>query len=366
MTWLTNKLQPTRTHGADVDPLTSAHAFKLSSSDEVRTLPALNVRLHIDDYYDTLGREQVALYEAQSEEQCREVTATAAGVLAQATTDAGLVATLTTRVEEDEAQLQHTHRVLDPLRTRRPGDIKRYKVTQVGLLLGDITGITGAAILFGELVALAFVQAIAVGVAMITIGMVASEVKHTRLRRQRAGAVLPADGDRFAHLLASDEAGEHIVRWVLITATVALGLVGVGIFALRAAIEGTTAGLVFGSLAMVTMLGSAANSYVFADDIDDVVQIMEARQRDNIKTLQALSRSTALALIGKAENVATGIRAENERRGEAASLHCQAAATAVKIHNPAIAGHGNEIHDDDESIASLLHLLDSSDPEDAA
>jgi hypothetical protein len=117
-------------------------------------------------------------------------------------------------------------------------------------------------------------------------------------------------------------------------------LLAVGIFALRAAVEGSASGLTFGLLAAATAIGSGLLGYSAADEVADLLATTAKRVRRAEARYQALAGAAPLRVRAEADEAARSIRAEYEHRGHAASKRMKSLGWRVQRRNPQIVGHG--------------------------
>ena len=227
--------------------------------------------------------------------------------------------------------------------TRRPsGEKLPYYLRWALILGGDVAGVAGAAILLGETVALGVLQAIASGTAAITGGLLAQEVRDSRLarKREKLPRELTDDERRFAHLFRGGDGGEPIVKWIVAAATLIGMLIAVSIFALRYSTEGSTAAWAFGLLAAAVALASWANVYHYTDEASDLIEARRADYVRELKRLKRLLKARDVSEHAAALAMATSIEAEAASRGLAAQRAVEATGAQLLNEHADVAGHG--------------------------
>lgn len=292
--------------------------------------------------FDQLVAEQKPLWTALGEKVARPFT-----VLAAKWKCRSEVANRQIDVQQDEldkakADLDLHNDALQGHTRREPHAKAMYLLRWGLLLLGDIAGIAGAAILLGEIVDLAVLQAVASAIAAVTAGIVGNDIRDARLarRRERDLTTLPNEHRKFAWVFSGADIGEKIVTAIiLVGVTITLLIIG-GIFALRAGVEGSLGGVVFGCLAGAICLASALNTYHYADEIADLLDHAYERYLRSSRRLAKLSNSKAIATYDAATAEATSIKIEHAERGAAGALKIAALKHGVSRQNPAVMGHG--------------------------
>jgi hypothetical protein len=208
------------------------------------------------------------------------------------------------------------------------------------LLLGDIAGIAGAAVLLGEIPYLAVLQAVASAIAAVTAGLIGNDIRDARLARRRAREKLAPEHQTFAWVYSGADGGEKIVKAMVCAAIVITLLIGVGIVTLRAGVEGSLGGTVFGCLAIAICLASALNSYTYTDEIADLLDHAYSRYEQALTKLAKLAKSKPVARYNAAIGEVTSIKAEHTQLGIAGALHYEALKYGISRGNPAVMGHG--------------------------
>lgn len=299
-------------------------------------------RFWTDEMVDELYEEQRKHFEAKGESESRpaQVRAEALRAPAEAAQEESK------RTEEIAAEAkQRYNAVLEALgkyRRRAPHDKPRYYGVTALLLGGDVTAVAGAAVIFGEIVWMAILMALASGTAAVTSGLLAAEIKDSRLARKRKKDPkgLTSEEKPFAHLLRGGDEGEKIVKYVLPGGLTISLLVFGTVLALRSTTEGTAAGLSYGCLATAIALASWVNTYFFTCEVSDLIDSYYADWRKAEKRLDKATHDKALRTHLLSLREAESIRRENAAKGEAAAHRIKAEGYGILVRSTGIAGHG--------------------------
>lgn len=298
--------------------------------------------LHVENELDAFGREQEPLWKAEGILQSRPAMVAHSGLKAQAESAVHLSRRHRRLVKRAQRRFERTVAALSPFVRRKEGQKAWFMVRTGLLLLGDVAGQAGAQIYYGEIPELALVQALAAGVAVVTAGLVGSEIKDMRMadKRKIDRANLTKQQEPFAHLFDGTDDGTHIVKALVYTGATVGMLISTGIFALRSTIDGPLSGLVYGALAAGIAASSFISSYIVTDEIADAIDTAEKDYERTLKRQTKLAASTPLktALERIAED--ESIRYEHEVRGQAALLTYEGLKHRVLRRNPGVAGHG--------------------------
>lgn len=332
------------------DVLEEADEVSLQRVDEAKAVPRPSDigSLYLEEEYDERADAQPDLFAAEGTRQSAPPQATADSLSKPAADQDYAVELQQGQVTDTAQSLQTARKVLRPLTRRGPKEKRMKSLRTFGILLGDITGVTGAAIMLGEIPLLAIIQAIAVGTAGITSGLLAAEIKDARQARKRqkddaAIANLSDDDKVFAHLFRGPDEGEFIAKLMVYGGLFLVLLIFGGIMALRSTTEGLIAGIVFGCLAAAVALASWANNYFYADEVADLLDNYETDYRSNISLYEKLSLGKTRIDQAHAATTAQSIKDEFTRRGEAARHQMQAAKARALRGNPGVAGHGRPV-----------------------
>ncbi|WP_147130921.1 hypothetical protein [Nocardia ninae] len=304
--------------------------------------PTTVSEFYVEKEFDDLGIEQLRGHTATGEAAAAKPAATAAGLDPARQTGHSLIGANWPIVTAARDRSSRLEAVLGPFAKRRRGSRWGYFVCLLLLLLGDIAGLGGAAISYGEVPALALMQATSASVATVLAGMVGTEFKYLKQAQERRNdnGTLPAELEPYRALLLGPLAGRKYVMAASIVAALIALFVAVGIFALRAAIEGQTSGYVFGALAIGIALGSWINSFRYADAVADKIEAARQDYRRELRAHARLARSLPLALAERFLEQARLIRLHHKFEGEAAHAQVMAAKYLALQQSPTVVGHG--------------------------
>jgi hypothetical protein len=334
---------PTRRH-LDFDPFDELLEAQLKAIDEATAIPRPNAigKFYLEEAVEKKAAEQPPLAAARGEADARPWQVKAAGSEYRAGVVASYVDGQREVVANARDRLEVTARALGAYARRGSGERFPYYLRWALILGGDVAGVAGAAILLGETVELAVLQAVASGTAAITSGLLAQEVKDSRLARKREKMPRDLTGEerRFAHLFGGGDDGERIVKWV-VTAGILIGtLIAGSIFALRLSTEGSTAAWAFGLLAAAIALASWANVYHYTDEASDLIEARRAEYTRELKRLKKLLKDRDISERDAATARATSIKTEAVSRGLAAQNAVEAAGAQLLNDRADVAGHG--------------------------
>ena len=328
----------------DLDALDDLLELQLREIDEAKAIPRPNgiAKLYLEEAVEKKAAEQPLLWAARGEADARPWQRKAAAFEYAATVATSSVAAQQEVVGNARDRFELTARTLGTYTRRAPGEKLPYYLRWLLILGGDVAGVAGAAILLGETVALGVLQAVASGTAAITSGLLAQEVKDSRLARKREKMPrdLTSDERRFAHLFRGGDSGEGIVKLVVLTGTLIGALIAGSIFSLRLSTEGSTAGWAFGLLAAAIALASWANVYHYTDEVSDLIDARRADYTRELKRLERLLKADGIAEYDAAIAQATSIRAEAASRGLAAQRAVEATGGQLLNEHADVAGHG--------------------------
>jgi hypothetical protein len=328
----------------DFDPIADLLEVQLRAIDEAKAIPRPNgiEKFYLEEAVEKKAAEQPLLWAARGEAGARPWEAKAAAsehaarvVISSIAAQQGVVADACDRFEL-------TARTLGAYTRRAAGEKLPYHLRWLLILGGDVAGVAGAAILLGETVALGVLQAVASGTAAITSGLLAQEVKDSRLARKREKMPrdLTTDERRFAHLFRGGDSGERIVKLVAVAGVLIGALIAGSIFALRVSTEGTTAGWAFGLLAAAIALASWANVYHYTDEVSDLIEARRVDYTRELKRLKAMSKAGDVSEHDAAIAQAASIKAEALSHGLAAQRAVEATGGQLLNDHADVAGHG--------------------------
>lgn len=297
---------------------------------------------YVEQEYRARAAEQEASWPAQGERAARPHQSQAQGLAPYAAAVEQLLPEKQGEVREARADYQHAVRVLMPYTRREPGGKLRYWLCWLVLWFGDTAGIWSAAITNGDVPYVAFGQSFSAGLAAACAGLVAVELKDRRMARarQRDPESLNKDELRYIQLFRVSDAGQGIVKLIGLLSLLVVGLVGVGIYALRTSIEGDASGLTFGLLAAATAVGSGLVGYASADEVADLLGRYQKRLARAEAAYLKLARSDVLRQQAVAEETARSIHAEHKLLAQAAARFMEFLSWRVQRNNTGVFGHG--------------------------
>ncbi|HSX65935.1 hypothetical protein [Nocardioides sp.] len=291
-------------------------------------------------YATELARNEDAAGVAAS----RRATVAAAGMGAQADDARRLTTMHVSEVERAVAAYSAAHDDLGSFVRRRPKDNRRYSVTRWVLLGADTGAVLGALIYVGEVPLLALGTALAVGLSGVTAGMVGGDVRELKLARERRALVESDQIDsaivrRYPRLFGPAAPDKDTYGLAIKGALVVVLFVGLGIFGIRAALEGLL-GVAFFGFAMAVALASFISSWAHADDVADVLEVLEARMSMALARQRALAGAPQPSAQDAHAAEAASIQSEHQIRGEAKAAGVRALKHEVYRRHPQIFGHG--------------------------
>lgn len=230
----------------------------------------------------------------------------------------------------------------DALVRRHPRERSWYHARMILFLMGDLVGVAGGLIILGEVPVLAIIQAVAAAVAAVTSGLLGGEVKDCRLARQRRRDPdsLPEEHKRHAHLFQGPDDGEYMAKMMVLGSLTIVVLLGIGIFMLRSATEGSDAGAFFGLIAVAVAAGSWVSCYAYTDDLADKVEQAEHQVHRTMAHHQKLMALPARSIVAQADATAGSIEKEYDDLGWAAYRRVMATVYGWHADRPTIFGHG--------------------------
>jgi hypothetical protein len=327
-----------------MNPIDDLPEAQLRAIDEARAIPRPDgiEKFYLEEAVEKKAAEQPLLWEARGEADARPWRMKAAASEHAAMVVTSSVAAQQELVANAREHYELTARTLGGYTRRAPGEKVPYYLRWLLILGGDVAGVAGAAILLGETVELGVLQAIASGTAAITSGLLAQEVKDSRLARKREKVPrdLTSDERRFAHLFRGRDSGERIVKVVVTAGALIAVLIAGSIFALRYSTEGSTAAWAFGLLAAAVALASWANVYHYTDEVSDLIDARRADYTRELKRLETLPKAGGISEHHAALAQATSIKAEAASRGLAAQKAVEATAGQLLNEHSDVAGHG--------------------------
>src|SRR5919202_5343902 len=221
----------------DVDPIDELLDAQLRDIDAARAIPRPDGihKFYLEEAVEKKATEQPPLAAARGEADARPWRLKAAEFEFRTAVMTSYIDGQREVVANARERFELAARTLGVCTRRASGEKLPYYLRWLLILGGDVAGVAGAAILLGETVALGVLQAVASGTAAITSGLLAQEVKDSRLarKRERTPRDLTSDERRFAHLLSGGDSGERIAKVVALTGVLIGALIAGSIFALR-------------------------------------------------------------------------------------------------------------------------------------
>ncbi|ANQ73240.1 hypothetical protein BS618_16820 [Rhodococcus erythropolis] len=327
------------------DHLSNARSNRLIPVDNASAIPRPPT---IGDTYGELAWDaqsvaQEHLFKSEAERISRVDSARHSALSPYANESGHLIAENRSVVSEARKRFLLTGAALSPWR-RRKGSGWGYRLRACALCVGEVMGPANAAIIFGDIPALAILQAVSAGTATITAGLTGAEFKHLHLSAERKREK-PEDvsGDLMPYQHLFDGSGLRARRYATIALasglTVGL-LVASAIFSLRAALDGSAVGVAFGSLALAVTVASFINSYCHADPVSDLIDEAHGQYRKELRAHRRLTARPLLLFVGRAKERSRSITAEQHHRGDAASSHLTALSYESLTGSPDVVGHG--------------------------
>ncbi|PPF20835.1 hypothetical protein [Rathayibacter sp. AY1A7] len=304
--------------------------------------PSSIAETYVEEEYDAFSGAQPPSWAASSEAASREDDVRAAGLEYQAEKAREASAGNDVVLADSRTQLTAARQALSPFVRRKPHAGRWYVGCWFGFVGGDVAGIAGAAIYFGEIPELAVIQAVSVGLAAVSAGSVGGDLRDLRLaaRREKDAEELSADLQPFGHLFTGVDPGARFVKLAGGTAGCVAASISIGIFGLRSSIEGPLAGLIYGGFALAVAAGSFLNAWAYSDEVDDLLGSFEQRYQKELRRSAQLSSARSLVHYAEHARRAESIRDEHRERGKAAVFSYAALKARILRRNPGVVGHG--------------------------
>jgi hypothetical protein len=304
--------------------------------------PATVGTTYSDKEYAALASEQELAWPAEGERTARPHQVNAEGLTVLADATRFLLVESEKGVTQTKADYHHAARTLTPHARREPGAKTRYWVVWILLVVGDLAGVWAAAVMLGEVVYIAVWMAMASGLSAGCAGLVGSELKHVHMARARQCDLddLTEDERRYRRLFTAPDTVPSMTKLITLISLLVVALLAIGIFTLRAGVEGTEAALAYGLLAAATALASGLLGYSAADEVADLIATTEKRCRRAVKHHLRLAASAAPRDRARAIEEARSVKDEFALRGQAAAKRVDSLAWRIHRRNPHIMGHG--------------------------
>ncbi len=338
---VTSKLAPLKI-GNSLDE--TATNLILQHADEASALapPKAVSNLHVETEYDELGTEQIQNWEAAGIVQARSsrLAAKRLGLLA---VHVDIISEESYQLVSDaRSRLQTVLRLLSPFRRRTKGSKKWATLAKAGFLLGDLAGLSAAAIWLGEIPAIAVALAISAAIATVSAGLIGSEIKDLHARALRSQAVDPDAEVRsaFPQLFTSEPTSSSTIKMLILVSVAVAGLVGLSIGMLRGVVDDPIIGVFFACVAIAVAGGSFLVSYAGVDEVADLIDHANADYTHEVERQLKLVQHEGWQTHEAAVEEMRSIQEEYQLRGQAAASHVRALKWGILRLNPRHAGHG--------------------------
>jgi hypothetical protein len=290
--------------------------------------------------HDARRLEQQHLFAAEGELRARSHTATARSLGYTADQLKSSVERAKLAADKASERCEHLREALGPYVRRKATSSIGYLARTGSLLIGDVAGLSGAAIALGEYPALAIVQAVSAGTATVTAGLAATQLRHLQQAAERTLDDVPKPLEPYRHLFGGPSGSNRLRAAVLVIAILIALFVSVGVFALRTTVEGALSGLTFGALAAAIAMASFINSWYHADAVADLIESAghDARQAD--RHHRRLSRLKLIRTANRHDFHGDSVITEHTHRGLAAAAHVDADKYRALQASPDVVGHG--------------------------
>ena len=231
---------------------------------------------------------------------------------------------------------------LSPYRRRSRKAKRYYTAAKCAFLLGDLAGISSAALWLGEPWELAVLLAASAATATVVAGLPGSELRLLRdtARRQKQTDELQVHERPFAHLFAGRDRGMGIVRLALGTGLAVGALIACSIGTLRGFVDDPVVGVIFGTLAFAVALASGITSYMQTDDIADLIDHAEHAFDNAQRRHKQLAGDSSIEQHHEAIAEAASLVELHTKQGNAALARVRSLMFRVMRNNPGVFGHG--------------------------
>ena len=288
--------------------------------------------------FQALGSGQVASWEATGTKAARSAHVAAAAARPLARGVGELIPVAHRRVETTATAWDGASERLHGNQPLTDAERWRYRITQTLLLVGDFCGVMGASVAHGEIPAIAAGQAVASGMAAVTSGLVAAELRKRQMAHLFRVEQPSADGESAPFTVFGLDPDDLALR----VALVLVGAITLGICTLRLSVEGLSSGVAYGALAFATCAASYINSWVHARPAAEVLDGYRQAHQEAVGGYLSLAGHEALTREAVALSEAGSIEAEHAARGEAMRQNLLAQLRAVMRAHPGIFGHGTQ------------------------
>jgi hypothetical protein len=334
-----------------IDPMMAAaeaetrtEQINLQRIDEASAVPRpVNIGVTYSELEnEALEDEQPEQFAAAGIEASRPTEAEAAGLAPAASAAEKILGGHEKVLEAAEARLGDTLGALSPFRRRPPKAARWHYAAKSAFLVGDVAGISSAAIMLGEIPGIALVMAGSAAAATVAAGLSGTEVRdvRNRVRRARDADKLSEQQQPFAHLFEAPDRGWPFVKALCWVSVSIASTIACSIFALRSSVEDPLVGLVFGGIAASIAAASWVESYMYADDIADLIANAEADYKQTATRHQTLAGAAPWKRREEALVETDSITREHDKRGIGARLHLKSLRYGILRRNAQVVGHG--------------------------
>lgn len=338
-------------HQAMIDPFevagdvaATAERITLPTADSAAAVPRPKDVPYtwLEAEYDELAEEQSAHWASATAAETRKPGMTRAGLELRARELEHSIAGSRELVDQTQQRFLNAQEVLSPFRRRAVGSKRWYQLAKACIFVGDLAGVATAAIWLGEPIFIAVTLAASAAAATVVAGLVGTEYSDMRRRklRERTPEDLSPEQHPFAHLFSSADSGADIVKRVLHLSLFTALMIGVGIGALRAAVDDPLVGIIFSGIAFAVAGGSFLVSYAGADEAADLIDLYQADYEFQQQRHFKLATDTSWGKWAQHGVEEASVRDEFTSRGTAATKQMQALKWRILRSNPAVAGHG--------------------------
>ena len=326
----------------DFDVLEYAEELELTPAQDhdVFYAEAPPVDLHVSRFFDEIAQEQKPQHRARGEAAARETRVESRALIPEASTQAMIIDQTTGALAGCNRLVAELCELPVPRRSRSFARI--YPYFQAGLSIGDGIGCGLSLWMAGEQPWIVWPLSLALGIAVMLIGTsIGKEFKEKKAAALREGDV-PPGLERYHGLFRLSPSAKAVMdesfRQHAVVGLGVCGALGIGYGFLRS--YDVSLAVFFAVAQIIVALGSAANSYLYTDEVADI--------QDNIKDLidyfHGLARNASHggALASQLRNQAAdeSIRREHDAAGEGAEHRSKAAGIRAIMDKPQYAGTG--------------------------
>ena len=302
--------------------------------------PPKDFSFYVEQFGHEEGEAQIQLFRAEGMRQARPALLEAAEQTIAARSQELAIDTAQERLKSQQELLKAAEKVFPPYRRRVGSDLPRYLFTWFVLLGGDVAAITMASVLFGDYLQLSALQALAVGIAALAAGMLGGDLRRVSDANRRKKTDLTEDEKLFAPFFAGVDLRLDLIKWIVLSGLLLIPLIGGGVLALRASLDGLTGGAIYACFSMAVACGSWFNSWAHVDEGTEKLEHYRRSVTEAESHLREVASGGPASIHARRSAEAQSVESEYAARGEAARLAYGAAVLRFLSENPHIAGHG--------------------------